>query len=301
MPRTDIHAPSNFNPAEYEFRTWFYKGEPNSYAVQEGESIAIRLNERAIEARRLLNESSFNGNFRNRGNCDHCGAHFLWVTVWRHTPTNEHIAVGEICAAERFSLPDRVAFDMKYARDELAQARRRARLVEQCQEFINENPDLAPVLSENGDHPARQDYVVNDIRGYFVRNGLVTEAQANLLRRKMEQAVEREARRREQEGEVKATAPLGRTEFEGVVVKVETKFNDFGERLVMTVKVTETDGVWLAWGTVPNSICRVERGDTVRLTGTLSHGNEPHFAFYKRPGGATIVAKAGENLADSLA
>jgi hypothetical protein len=67
----------------------------------------------------------------------------------------------------------------------------------------------------------------------------------------------------------------------------------------MTVKVETADGVWFAWGTIPNKLLEsvdvgsegriyTLRGMKVELTATLVAGRDPHFAFMKRPVGKTV-------------
>jgi len=295
MTRTDVHAPSNFDPADYEYVTWFYKGECPQ--LIEGE---LRFSDRREQAERLLSESAFRGNYANRGNCDHCGAYFLWVTVWRHRPTNQHIAVGEICASERFSLPSRVAFELKYARDRVAEARQRERRYSEVVEWMqNECPDLIPILSRENieDHPAFGNSFVADVRRRLWQYGPpLTERQVAALRSAKQRS---ESVQQEREEETYVPTPLGRTTFEGVVVKTDTKESDYGIRHTMIVKVEQGEGVWLCYVTIPNSILGVGRGDRVRLTAKIERGRDEHFGFGKRPTQAVVVARAEEERAVS--
>jgi hypothetical protein len=118
--------------------------------------------------------------------------------------------------------------------------------------------------------------------------GRITFEEKNAIvdeRRKVEQAAKRGA------------APEGRFEFAGRVIKLEER-EGFGGRveMKMTIVVTAEDGTeWLAWGTAPRVLFDddgFDKGATVKLTATVTHGREPHFAFFKRPTGAELVAPA---------
>lgn len=295
MTRTDIHSPSNFDPADYEYVGWFYMG-PDEIGMFDPETTA------ALEA--LDVRGWQDGNFARKSQCDHCGARFLWVTVWEHTPTGVCIAVGETCAAERFSCPDRMTYEIKRARQALAAKRQRERMKAQAREFISGLSDVAyAVLTEEYDSEhlnevfaARTHYIVQDIRSKLYQYGSLSVQQVALVERIHDQETERLKRQRNQEDEVKVAAPEGRHTIEGRVLKTEWRDTEFGDRKVMTLKIETPKGVWLAWGTVPSAIIRTERGDLVQFTATFKRGDDEHFAFFKRPSKAMVLEEAGEEV-----
>jgi uncharacterized protein (DUF736 family) len=92
------------------------------------------------------------------------------------------------------------------------------------------------------------------------------------------------------EEEKHVAAPTGRVTFEGIIVGAKWYDNAYGGDIKITVKVSTPEGIWLAWGTLPSKatdgtegLAREQRGRTIKITATLSQGNEPHFAFFKRP------------------
>jgi len=101
--------------------------------------------------------------------------------------------------------------------------------------------------------------------------------------------------------EANVPAPVSdkRLTIEGDVVSTKIYESDFGEQLRMVVKVTTPQGVWLCFGSVPSvpSGC-VERGDRVRFDAKLQAGRDAHFAFFKRPTKATLLAKGSSCLND---
>ena len=104
------------------------------------------------------------------------------------------------------------------------------------------------------------------------------------------QAIEA-AKRREEEEARRATAapvPTGRTEIEGTVAKVAQIETQYGRTLKMRVV---SDAGWAVWGTCPRDINRVEVGERVRFTATVTPSPEDElFGFYKRPMNAEVLA-----------
>jgi len=96
-------------------------------------------------------------------------------------------------------------------------------------------------------------------------------------------------------------APEGKVVVRGKVVSVKLVEGAYGVTTKMTVKVTTTDGAWLAWGTCPESLLEVAhraqpgaahealRGREVEFSATLSRGRDAHFAIFKRPTKAVLL------------
>lgn len=126
--------------------------------------------------------------------------------------------------------------------------------------------------------------IVKNLRVGLIVRGYLSDAQVALALKVADREAERAA-------EAKVAAPSGRMVVEGTVVSVKEQTNDFGTRLVMTVKVEAEGGVWLAWGTVPSGLGDVVPGARVRFTGTVEPSDrDPAFAFFKRPAKAEKVA-----------
>ena len=100
--RTDIHKPSLLDPAEYDFVAAFYQGD--SPWIGQGYQAEMEIYNAAVESHPV-----FNGNHARKATCDHCGAAFAHGVLFRHTPTDELIHVGHICASNTVGLPSRAA------------------------------------------------------------------------------------------------------------------------------------------------------------------------------------------------
>lgn len=335
MTRTDIHSPTNFDPAEYRYVGAFdaEAGDPGArfgqramftvFAGTRSEMVVDAFSPVGAEKRAckmLLSEAGFpGGNWETRGTCDHCGARIRYVCVWAHEPTGEHIATGETCAAERFELPDRLSFDVKQLKAAAKAAREAAEKEEAARAFLANCPPLAKILlmtdsdfadsypsgaPEMAPHatPARVHPVISDIRSKLYTWGNLSERQVAHVER-VYGWVERDAVRAQEAPEVKIPAPTGRTQFEGVVVAIKWQETDFGTVKKLVVKVHTAAGSWVCWVSEPSSI-QAEKGDVVRMTANLTRSDRDEaFAFGKRPTKAQIVGHGpveNSDLPDSL-
>ncbi len=222
-----------------------------------------------------------------------------WLEAKGHTvklrPCGEQINVQRVCS--RCGGSGRYAFNLMHGDRCFGCMGGRSRWIEAVNVIDHarslRNAETAQVRAEK----KRREKVEQNLerqRDWCEANGYgrVTFDEKNEKLRE-QRKVEREARR--------GVAPEGRVTFEGRVIKLQEREGFRGEWVLKaTIVVEAEDGTeWLAWGTVPGSIARkVEKGRTVKMTATLSHGDEPHFAFFKRPTGAELTDDDhGEDLA----
>lgn len=210
------------------------------------------------------------------GKCSVCGANFIYGEVWRHEPTGEHIHQGHICSEKYGMLMDRL--ELGRLKQAAATAIVKAQNSEARQSFLSANPGLEAALKT--DH-----YIVKDIAARFQSYCSLSPRQVELVFKLANEAANPKPE------EPKVPAPTGRLRFKGEVVSVKDHESAYGVTMKMVVKVKAEGGIWLAWGTVPADINGEGlRGKTVELTGTLSQGRDPHFAFFKRPSHASVIA-----------
>lgn len=130
----------------------------------------------------------------------------------------------------------------------------------------------------------KMEAIVLDMQVRFNRYGDLSDKQVAFLLRLRAQAQETRVKQAAfaLDRESAADCPdRGRITVEGEVLKSEWRDNDYGGKLVWTVK---TDEGWLVWGTVPSSMGNPERGDRVRFSAEVTpSGDDPKFGFYKRP------------------
>jgi hypothetical protein len=301
-PANRVHMPTNFDPTDYTWVDAFdsgdttpgkFMGDPFEYTMDDGTVVTANnyVHAEYLWLNRLLRTSK-TSRWEERGQCDHCGAHIRYVAVMRHTPTGDHIAVGEQCLGNRFSLTSKAAFDK--LRKASAEARAEQRIVNSCKAFLDANPGLRDIL-----WPVPEDWsdvtyhygVLTDMNRKLRRYGDLSEKQVEFARKlaaeipaKRAQAAEREAERA-----AAAPAPSGRAQVTGVVVSTKWYENDFGGNLKMTVK---DDTGFRVWVTVPSS-ASVEVGDRVTFFANFTPSDDDvTFAFGKRPSKFEVLASA---------
>ena len=130
MNRTDIHRPSLADPAEYQEIAPFYQGGSNEQHAEYADWAA------EYEAA-VIRHPMFQGNYANRGTCDHCGTRFAHGVCFLHVPTGELVHVGHQCAANTIGLPNAAVA----ARRRAEEAARRAA------EEEAERQRLAPIIA----------------------------------------------------------------------------------------------------------------------------------------------------------
>lgn len=293
MARTDIHRPSTVIPSDYECVL--------SYIIPGSDPFERWNTDLAVEAYRKAREAG-KRTFGGLGRCGFCGACFRYGDVWEHIPTGDLINVGHDCATKYELLADRPEFDAKVAslqarRQALKEASRRSRrFIAWCEA----NPAVASAFEGVCDGAGdREAVILRDLASKCREYGSLSPKQ-------IEFAISLGSRRMSPQPppkpeEVKVSAPISesRQTIRGVLVSKKTYKGVYGTSIKGTVKVTTAEGVWLAWGTLPNSLwdytnhVSPEVGDTIELTAWLHAGKEPHFVFFKRPTRACILSKAG--------
>ena len=309
MKRTDVHRKGAIIPAEYE-HVIFY----NLPTVYDGWPIPSFGVNCELDHRKILADGTVvNGKHHpsgqccvvglrhvakvkwakhgGTGQCTACGTRFVYGEVWRHTPTDEYIHVGHICADKYGLLADRSAFELEAGRRRDAEAARLQRKANEAERerFLELHPGLEKALET--DH-----YIINDIKGFFKRFRQLSDKQIALVF-KIVNEIENPPPE-----EKKVKAPTGRQTFTGIIVKSKAVDNGYGLQFKGLIKVKNCNGIWLAWGTIPAAILdEVTRLETsianteVEITATLKPGSDEHFVFMSRPRGRIITPSKEAN------
>lgn len=273
MTRTDVHAPKNLVTEDYELvgYGWFGTSSepgfdpigprgPGHYLLAEGWGFAEN---------------------HSAGTCYHCGAHCRYYALLKHLPTHSLIRVGETCA-NRFDLPTTEFHDLRKqaALDREAQRIKKARLL-----WFAVDPDREVAYEwarENDASEFRYKFVAQ-----IKRYGSVSDAYVRAIMRDMVKT-ERLAEQRAAEAAISQPVVEGRIEITGEVVAVKWQDNDFGGRLVMTVK---DDRHFLVWGSVPRALDGIAKGDRVTFTAEVERSSrDESFGFFRRPSKASRLA-----------
>jgi len=99
------------------------------------------------------------------------------------------------------------------------------------------------------------------------------------------------------EAEIAAPVPTGRVAVKGKVLMTKTVDGYAYNTLVHKMLVKDDSG-FKVFGTVPNAISCVSKGDVVEFTATLEPSkDDPKFGFYKRPSKAVAHYAEDEEVA----
>jgi hypothetical protein len=289
MTRTDAHSPANLVTEDYD--------HVETYDSRIGESLALGgkvsdhvmyLIQRLGELRKLVASSPLD---RGLEQCHHCGAHIRYGAVLRHTPTGQHIAVGETCLDNRF---ERATVEFQALRKAAQLDREQQRIRKAKEEFVAANEDLAWLNGTDEDVPqcVRWSEYVWDIRRKFQAYADLSENQVAAIRRTVERSEAQAAEKAKSEPTWIAAPAEGRQEITGKVLAIkdyEDQYNYGATIWKMLVQVGPDSGAWKLWTTIPAKIVNeVERGDMVTIKVTVVHSDDdPTFAKGKRP---TVVA-----------
>lgn len=302
MARTDSHRLSKFQPEAYDY---LFSYSLPSMGGAPGYNVAL-LN--AVRTGETQSEPEYG--FENgypvitgsrpvvspwgkvpffkggTGGCDCCGAWFIHGSVYRHRESGEAIKLGHICCQKAgiYTNDEWQAAYREKIRRMRASLRDRIALLGGLRIWARENRDLLDLLKV--DHK-----ITRSMRSKLITTGAkwgLSEKQVDLLKKLAEDAANPKPE------EVKIAAPKTdeRIRVEGTVVSIKEHESDYGFKLVMTIKVETDEGVWITWGTVPNSIIdEVERGAKVAFMAKIVVSDrDESFTFFKRPTKAEIVS-----------
>lgn len=285
--RTDIHCPSQINPTEYQFVGFDYVPVDDIGAAMflQSEREAIRLH----MAQTLGTYSSHS----HAGNCMVCGSvNAIYTVLFYHELTNVYVRMGNDCAQKcdvAFSNGDFDAFKSKIgnAREAVAGKKKAAAfLVEAGMGFAWELYNS----TEYNTFRFEED-TIRDIVGKLVQYGNLTDKQLKFVGTLLSQIQNRNQIAAEREAQKAAAAPLpnfsGRVQVEGTILSKKGKDTRFG--FVVKIVVQHVDG-WKVYGTLPASLEKAEKGDSVSFMATVKISpDDSKFGFFSRPTNGTIL------------
>lgn len=241
MTRTDVHAPSNLKPEDYDFL-----GCGNySTASLSGNSPLM-----TPYGQQLLSEGYHFAYTDSGGGCQHCGhSHLIYYAILIHKPTKTFLRVGERCLDNRFSLANA---QFKTLRKQGRLNSERKRRDEKLAVWMA-TPDNAEAYVWASGQPAGDDWE-RTFEGKFVayvdKHGEASENWVAAILRSKQRKAEWDAKRAE---DAKTAKPVveGRIAVIGRILSIKWKDSNYGGKFVMTV---QDDRGFKVWGTVPASL-----------------------------------------------
>lgn len=302
--RTDPHRPGAIIPAHYQDRVYYALPTTQGGMPVPGWNLEAMRNYTAANPM-FVREGGYGG----AGECGICGSHFITGAIFLHDLTGQSLHVGHDCADKYDMMANwsEAMLEAKRRKDATAKAIATAQNREKRNAFCQAHPGLREALDfaeaiyekhkeNNFLEPLPFGIgIILDMERKLIRFRSLSEKQVALAL-KLANAIQNPPPPKPEE--VKVPAPEGRQTFRGIVVGLRTQEGDWGDTTKITIKVETEAGIWLAWGTLPDGIDIPEgysmgeagvRGQTIELTGTLTRGKDPHFAFYKRPTKAKII------------
>ncbi len=280
--RTDCHRPAELDPATYIYVGWIYQGD--SEAVLEAIHGAFHHDPTDLDPEKVRRSNHlFNGNYKTKHTCDHCGAWFHWGNVYRHRPTNQIVVVGHICA-ERFQLESRAAWIQEQVRRQQEANERRHAILTAAREWLveEEHQDLVPIIGEEA-QPTH--HILVNLKTSLFQWGHLTEKQADLARK-----IDRDLKTPTVE-KPKTDVVVGNgVTITGIVVSTRSQEGNFGFEYKMLV---EDDRGFRVWGSVPSGIGETERGERVTFIANVEKSpDDLSFGFFKRPRKGQVLQAA---------
>lgn len=302
--RTDAHAPSNFDPADYRVIDYIdnKRPEPPMPPILPGMWEAYERYLKIWQERifQYFPEWRTGGDdHQSIHQCNHCGHPGIrWVAVVEHIPTGKYLAFGETCA-DRVELPGRDAFRAKHIKDRAALEQAAYENEQRRSAFREANPEVVAYLLEvNLDYDSEYSEFEQSLARQLRNKGELSEAQVNALQKSIERQKQFEERKAAEREALKDAPPLpeGRRQIEGEVLSVKVQDGYYGLQVKMLIREADGNKVW---GTVPEVLetirvndsegnyagtRMIEKGERVRLTATVERSqDDEHFGFYKRP------------------
>jgi hypothetical protein len=287
--RTDVHAPSNINPADYTFSRVFWLCPPKEicfFAALEGMSVMDAFRKEQAETKAMVEAEGWKGgNYAAKRTCDHCGARFNYGVVYRHNPTNELIVVGWICAEKTMDCDSRVELEYNRLVQRVHNMRKHVKaqqaLTKRKNDLLALYPDMVELL-ECGHR------IVQDIRSRFETTGYLSVAQMNLVRKLYAE----EVHGAEKPEPKWLPVEEGRRELEGQILATKLVDGYYGSTYKMLVQIDRPEGSEKVWVTMPSNLIGQgeKKGKKVRFTCTVEKSQkDPTFGIGKRPTGASLL------------
>jgi hypothetical protein len=283
MSRTDVHAPSNFNPQHYSYVGLVYIGpigDEMMYDPSDDEALAFIREHKGVGVYGL-------------GQCDHCGARHIYCHIFHYEGPGTHgwVSVGNDCAQGRFQLPDRATFELATMRRKVAEMREYGKKSAAVRQVMAENPGLAEAVEwvrearahlrdladakqqiiDRGDEntPAYAQAcrehntaarmigwninTIEDITSKLFRFGGISEKQVAFVAKLAAEGAEKQANAKRVAEQVAAMEPLkaGRATVRGVIKSAKIVDSDYGTTLKLAISLPSGHTVY---GTCPQAL-----------------------------------------------
>jgi hypothetical protein len=286
--RTDIHRPSAIQPEDYFFIAIIYNDDM---------AWSYNAGSREILRKHMQQTGGKFSSHAHGGTCHICGAWAATVAYFWHKPSNCYIVTGQDCCEK---LDEGHASEFRAVRDRRAnweQFKAGKAKAEGTLRDLGLSQAWEIFSAEEAPEDRYEEITIRDIVRRLVALGHITPAQENFLRGLVGRIEKRAEVAAQRAAEAEAASPVPvtdkRIQVTGEVVTLKEVEGNFGTTVKMLVK--SLDGGWKVWGTRPDSLMGVERGEVVTFMARIEVSkDDPKFGFFSRPTKADIVDPAAE-------
>ena len=321
MSRTDKFRPSVIDPTKFEFVAQHYLGPISDDFAMSGICEEMAAEQEALEAHQDAHPGFTVAGHKWPGQCDCCGARYLWGATFHTAESNTYISIGGICAGKlRLGSPEA----MKTFREQVNTWKVHAERVAAARAYLTSIGLVAMLdmyLDKNNTSREFPEVTLRDMTAKVVRWALGTSAlsdkQQAFARSLLKQIADRPRILAEREARDAARKPVPRTDkrvtVEGVIVSAkydeggwkDERGNDrnFFRPECIKIVVEHADG-WRVWGTLPGGcytapdgkwmpmekIAAAVKGKRIKFDARVTVSDkDDKFGFFKRPTKAAII------------
>jgi len=299
MPRTDIHAPSNFNSSDYKYLCMRF-----NHTDRKGNRTGWGLD---LPQEKIFNEATKNFQWDKKstsGSCYLCGARAQYHGVFLHIPTKKLVEFGHQCTDKlNMSSPEfrsdiaRLKRSVKHAKDYAANIRKAELLLKEHDiTIIARGVDL---LGSNWGDPVALKVAIRHDNNRHVASDLIANLKAygswSERQLKFAKSLENYFKNFDFDSEVKklrgpepvAEIQEGRYKLSGSILSKKLVESEYGANWKILIRTCDNNKLW---GTLPSSITKAAVNQVVEFTATVAP-KERGFGFFSRPSKASIVAE----------
>jgi hypothetical protein len=271
MSRTDVHAPKNLKPEDYEFVGC------GNYPTAEMDASTPFIGHLIDDGWRFDSEGA---------GCRHCGQFIIYYAILKHLPSHKLIKVGETCLDNRFDLANA---EFQALRKAGKLNRERVKLSEKRTKWLAADIRHSVALGFAKEHDDGDGFYGNFVR-FVERYGEASDKWVGAIINAIDRQMAFEIRRVLEQRSAKPVIE-GRIKITGELVSRKGKDTPFGW---VTKIVIKDDRGFKVYGTEPASLTAAldaqENEDPhadpvcVSLVATVKASpDDPTFGFFSRP------------------
>jgi hypothetical protein len=310
MSRKDAFRPSVIDPTKFESVSQHYLGPVSDDMADSGICDEMAEQQQILEEHQAAHPGFTVAGHKWPGQCDCCGARYLWGATFYTAETNTYISIGGICAGKlRLGSPEA----MKTFREQVNTWRVHQERLAVARTFAATHSLQMMIALFLGKDDSREfpEVTLRDMAGKLIRYGSISEKQIAFAQKLIAQIQDRPRLQAEREARDENRKPipafLKRATIEGTIISAKFQEGgwvdgkDFYQPTCIKITIEHADG-WRVWGTAPADLgfgdgqyhsgeatAAFLKGKKVRLDARVTVSDkDSKFGFFKRPTKAAL-------------